>query len=82
MSLIVRTLFPPAIYEAGRREAVEIMIAVLTEVLLSLKADETPLDPVTREAAIEDLTRQIVDLEAYQADGNPSARRPEPRHLE
>jgi hypothetical protein len=82
MSLIVRTLFPPAIYEAGRREAVEIMIATLKEIMLSLKAGDTPLDPATRQAALEDLTRQLIDLETYQADDDPTTRLPEPRHLE
>jgi len=82
MSVIVRALFPPALYEAGRREAVEMMIELLTEVMLSLRAEETPLDPITRQAAIDDLTRQLVALEAYRAASDCPGRQPAARYLE
>jgi hypothetical protein len=70
MSVIVRTLFPPVIYETGRWEAIDMMITTLMEVIGSLRLESTPLDSVTRYAAIEDVARQIAELQEYR-DAHP-----------
>lgn len=83
MPVIVRTLFSPAIYEVGRWEAIEMMIATLKSVILSLKAETTPLEPSVRQAAIDDVANQIAELEAYrETQGVENRHRPPPRHLE
>ena len=83
MSVITRTLFPPAIYETARWEAIDMMITTLMDVTRSLRVESTPLDSATRQAAIEDVTRQIEELEEYR-DSHPAddRRRPSPRQLE
>jgi hypothetical protein len=82
MAVIVRTLFPPAICEAGCREAIEMMTATLMDVILSLKEESTSLDRATRLAAIEDAERQIAELEAYWGRAGTTGKQPAPRHLE
>jgi len=83
MRLIVRTQFSPALYEMERWEAIDMMITTLMDVILSLRAESTPLDSATRQAAIEDVTHQIVELEQY-CDSHSAERRryPPPRQLE
>jgi len=83
MSVITRTLFPPAIYEMARWEAIDMMITILLDVTRSLKVESTPLDSATRQAAIEDVTRQIVELEEYRdSHSAEDLRRPPPHRLE
>jgi len=82
MSVIVRTLFPPAIYEIDRCEAIDLMITSLMDVILSLRVESTPLDLATRQAAIEDVSRQIAELEEYRVSHGAEGKQPSPRHLE
>ena len=83
MNVIIRTIFPPAIYETGRWEAIDMMITTLMDVILSLRVESTPLDSAMRQAAIEDVTRQIAELEEYRdSHGATGGRYPPPRHLE
>jgi hypothetical protein len=81
MAVVVRTLFPPTICETGYREAIELMIATLMEVILSLKDEQSPLDRSIRHAAIEDAERQIAELEAYREGVGAEEQQP-PRDLE
>ncbi len=83
MSVLIRTLFPSAMYEIGRSEALDLMILTLNDVILSLQSPDTPLDPETRQAAVNDVTRQIADLEAFRdTQGAKGGRDTPPRQLE
>ncbi len=67
MPLTIRTLFPPAVFEAGSRAAVDQMIAILMEVLASLRAEQTLIEPEVRSASINDVSLQIAELRAFKA---------------
>jgi hypothetical protein len=45
------------------------------EVILSLKQEQTPLDRAIRREAIEDVGRQVADLEAYREGSAPKSSR-------
>lgn len=72
----------PLSREAGYREAIDLMIAALMDVILSLKEAQTPLDRATCRAAIEDAERQISELETYRDGLGLEGKQPEPHHLE
>lgn len=67
MPLTIRTLFPPAVFEAGSSAAVDQMIVILTEVLASLRAEQTSIEPEVRSASIDDVSLQIAELRAFKA---------------
>lgn len=82
MPVIVRALFPPAICEIEPWEASDLLLTMLNDVILSLKAESLTLDSAMRQAAIADVERQIAELEAYRKQYGADGRKPSPRHLE
>ena len=83
MDVMVLAPFPPALYEMGRWEAIDLMITTLMDVILTLRAESTPLDPAIRQAAIEDVNRQIAELEEYRdSHGAKGGQSSPPRHIE
>jgi hypothetical protein len=82
MPVIVRTLFPPAIYEAGRLEAIDLMIATLLDIILALKEEVCPIGYAARQEAIADIEQQIAELSVYRTEAGAEIGEPQQRHLE
>jgi hypothetical protein len=82
MPVLVRTLYPFAICEAGRSEAIDRTITMLMEVILSLKEEHASLDQGLRQAAIKDAEQQIAELSAYRAEATVVNNQPSPHQRE